>query len=350
MGKDKRESAKMRRWIVERFGAPKDVWTLQEHVESLEPGPGQAKVKVEACGLGLPDVLMSHDNYPLTPPLPFTPSQEAAGEVIATGDGVDEALIGKRVVGPTLFQAQAGGLADECLMQATSINDGILSALLPIPDEMTAVEAAGLYIPYQTAWFALVRRAKITEDDVVLVLGASGSSGNAAVQLAKAKGARVIAVAGGSQKADFCKSIGADEVIDRSQQDITKSALELTDGKGVSIVFDPVGGKAARAAFKATAFEGRFIVIGYASGDWAHIALQETLMKNISLLGAMPIGFAANEVLAAHQDLIEHWQEGVIDLSNSQVFDFDNALTAATHIADGKVEGKVIVQLNGKKS
>lgn len=339
----------MRRWVAKSFGEPKDVWTLQE-VESLEPGPGQVKVKVEACGLGLPDVLMSRDNYPLTPPLPFTPSQEAAGEVIAAGEGVDEALIGTRVVGPTLFQAQTGGLADECLMRVAGIDDGPLSGLLPIPDEMTGVEAAGLYIPYQTAWVALVRRAKITKDDVVLVLGASGSSGNAAVQLAKAKGARVIAVAGGPQKAAFCKSIGADDVIDRKQQDVTEAALKLTDGKGVSVVFDPVGGKAARAAFKATAFEGRFIVIGYASGDWARIALEETLMKNISLVGAMPVGFTADEVLATHQDLIKHWQEGAIDLSNNQVFDFDDALTAATHIADGKVEGKVIVQINGKQS
>jgi NADPH2:quinone reductase len=339
----------MRRWIVNSFGQPKDVWTREDHFEALQPGPGQVKIKVEACGLGLPDVLMSRDNYPLTPPLPFTPSQEAAGEVIAIGEGVDDALIGTRVVGPTLFQAQAGGLAEECLMRASGRGDGVLSGLLPIPDEMSGAEAAGLYIPYQTAWVALVRRAKITKDDTVLVLGASGSSGNAAVQLAKAKGARVIAVAGGPQKAAFCKSIGADEVIDRKQQDVTKAALELTGGKGVSIVFDPVGGKAARAAFKATAFEGRFIVIGYASGEWARIALEETLMKNISLVGAMPVGFTADEVLATHQDLIKHWQEGAIDLSNSQVFDFDDALTAATHIADGKVEGKVIVQINERQ-
>ncbi len=340
----------MRRWIVKSFGEAKDVWTLQNNAESLEPGLGQVKIKVEACGLGLPDVLMSRDNYPLTPPLPFTPSQEAAGEVIATGEGVDKALIGSRVVGPTLFQSQAGGLADECLMRAMGIENGVLSGLLPIPDEMSGAEAAGLYIPYQTAWVALVRRAKIKKDDVVLVLGASGSSGNAAVQLAKAKGARVIAVAGGAQKAAFCKSIGADDVIDRKQQDVTKAALELTGGKGVSIVFDPVGGKAARAAFKATAFEGRYIVIGYASGEWASIALEETVMRNISLLGAMPVGFTADEVLATHQDLIKHWQEGAIDLSNSQVFDFGDALTAAAHIADGKVEGKVIVQINETQS
>ncbi|APG62694.1 hypothetical protein LPB140_07700 [Sphingorhabdus lutea] len=339
----------MRKWVVKSFGEPKDVWTLQENATSLEPGPGQVKVKVESCGLGLPDILMSRNNYPLTPPLPFTPSQEAAGEVIAIGKGVDEALIGTRVVGPTLFQAQAGGLAETCLMRATGNDDGILSGLLPIPDGMSGVEAAGLYIPYQTAWVALVRRAKITKDDVVLVLGASGSSGNAAVQLAKAKGARVIAVAGGQQKAAFCKSIGADDVIDRREQDITEAALKLTNGKGVSIVFDPVGGKAARAAFKATAFEGRFVIIGYASGDWARIALEETVMKNISLMGAMPVGWSAVEVLASHQDLIKHWQDGTINLSNSQVFDFDDAVTAATYIAEGNVEGKVVIKLNGSR-
>jgi NADPH2:quinone reductase len=335
----------MRRWIVESFGEPQDVWRLQENADSFEPGPGQVKIKVEAAGLGLPDVLMSRDNYPLTPRLPFTPSQEAAGKIMSVGEGVDDALVGQRVLGPTLFQAGRGGLADECLMQAGGVGDGALSGILPIPDEMSGVEAAGFYIPYQTAWVALVRRAQIGAGDTLLVLGASGSSGSAAVQLAKAKGARVIAVAGGPQKAAFCKSIGADEVIDRKEQDVTDAARELTDGKGVSMVFDPVGGKAGRAAFKALAFEGKFIVIGYASGEWARITLAETLMKNISLLGAMPVGYSAEQVLAAHQDLMHHWHQGELNVSNSQVFDFEDALTAIAYIATGRVEGKVVVRL-----
>jgi NADPH2:quinone reductase len=313
------------------------VWRLEDNAEPFEPAPGQVKIKVEAAGLGLPDVLMCHNNYPLTPPLPFTPSQEAAGEVVAVGEGVDDALLGTRVLGPTLFQAQRGGLADECLMHA--------AGALPIPDEMSGVEAAGFFIPYQTAWVALVRRAQINTDDTLLVLGASGSSGCAAVQLAKAKGARVIAVAGGPEKSAFCKSIGADAVIDRKQQDVTEATLQLTDGKGVSMVYDPVGGKAGRAAFKATAFEGKFIVIGYASGEWAQIALPETLMKNISLVGAMPVGYSAEQVMAAHQDLLRHWRQGELEVSNCQVFDFDDARTAIAHIAAGKVEGKVVVRL-----
>lgn len=335
----------MRRWIVESFGTPEDAWRLEENAKSFEPGPGQIKIKVEAAGLGLPDVLMSHNNYPMTPPLPFTPSQEAAGEVIAVGDGVDHDLLGTRVLGPTLIQAGRGGLADECLMQASGIGPQAFAGSLPVPDEMSGVEAAGFFIPYQTAWVALVRRAQINAGDTLLVLGASGSSGSAAVQLAKAKGARVIAVAGGSEKAAFCKSIGADEVIDRKQQDITQTARQLTDGKGVSMVFDPVGGKAARAAFNALAFEGKFIVIGYASGEWAQIATPETLMKNISIVGAMPIGYTAAQVLTAHQDLLHHWRQGQLKISNCQVFEFDDAQSAIAHIGANKVEGKVVVRL-----
>jgi NADPH2:quinone reductase len=310
---------------------------LDSNAADFEPGPGQVKVQVEAAGLGLPDVFMCADNYPLTPPLPFTPSQEAAGTVAAVGEGVDSNLIGTRVLGPTLFQAQRGGLADACLMYA--------QAAFPIPDEMPGEEAAGFFIPYLTAWVGLVRRARINPDDTVLVLGASGSSGCAAVQLARAKGARVIAVAGGAQKAEFCRGLGAAAVVDHRSQDITEATMELTAGKGASVIYDPVGGRAGRAAFKATAFEGRFVVIGYASGEWPKIELAETLPRNISLLGAMPVGYSPELLLEAHRDLIEHWRKGEVKASNVQVFEFEEALRAIEHIAAGKVEGKVVVRV-----
>jgi NADPH2:quinone reductase len=327
----------MRAWRVDQFGEPTEQWRLAEDVRECEPGAGEIKVAVEACGLGLPDVLMCRNNYPLTPPLPFTPSQEAAGEVVAVGDGVDESLIGTRVMGTTLFQAQAGGLADYCLMSA--------SATLPTPDGMRGEEAAGFFIPYMTAWVGLVRRGELTADDTLLVLGASGSSGAAAVQLGKAIGARVIAVAGGPEKAAFCRSIGADDVIDHRAEDITEATRNLTHGAGASVVFDPVGGKAGRAAFKATAFEGRFVVIGYASGEWARISLPETLMTNISLVGAMPVGFSSDIMRGGVEELIGYWARGELKLSSQQVFEFDDALSAIAHIAGGKVEGKVIVRV-----
>ena len=327
----------MRAWKVHEFGPPAEVLKLDEDAADFEPGEGEIKVQVEAAGLGLPDVFMCANKYPLTPPLPFIPSQEAAGKVIAVGKGVNKTMLGTRVLGPTLFRAQRGGLADACLMHSR--------AAFPIPDNMSGEEAAGFFIPFQTAWISLVRRAHITAQDTVLVLGASGSSGCAAVQLAKAKGARVIAVAGGAHKAEFCKSLGADAVIDHRSQDITATALELTGGKGASLVYDPVGGKAGRAAFKATAFEGRFLVIGYASGESPDIKLAETLPRNISLVGAMPVGFSPDLLLQAHQDLIGHWQKQELRASNNQVFEFADALGAIEHIATGKVEGKVIVRI-----
>ena len=327
----------MRAWRVDQFGEPTEQWRLVEDVRECEPGAGEIKVAVEACGLGLPDVLMCRNNYPLTPPLPFTPSQEAAGEVAAVGDGVDEGLIGTRVMGTTLFQAQAGGLADYCLMST--------DAALPIPDGMRGEEAAGFFIPYMTAWVGLVRRGELTADDTLLVLGASGSSGAAAVQLGKAIGARVIAAAGGPEKAAFCKSIGADDIIDHRTEDITEATRNLTHGEGASIVFDPVGGKAGRAAFKATAFEGRFVVIGYASGEWARISLPETLMTNISLVGAKPVGFSGDIMRGGVEELIGYWERGEIKLSSQQVFEFDDALSGIAHIATGKVKGKVIVRV-----
>lgn len=328
----------MRAWIVSEFGEPSEVLKLVENAGTFAPGPDQVKVRVEVAGLGLPDVLMCRNKYPLVPPLPFTPSQEAVGEIIAVGANVDTAVIGTRVLGPTLFQMQRGGLAEECLMMS--------HMALPIPDSMSGEEAAGFFIPYQTAWIGLVHRARLTAADSVLVLGASGSSGSAAVQLAKARGAYVIAVAGGPDKAAFCASLGADAVIDHRSQDITDAVLELTAGKGVSVVYDPVGGKAGRAGFKATGFEGRFVVIGYASGEWPHISLPETLPKNISLVGAMPVGYSPQFMLKIHHDLLSHWARGQLKIVGNQTFSFADGGKAIEHIAARKVEGKVVVRVS----
>jgi NADPH2:quinone reductase len=327
----------MRAWTVSAFGEPAEVLKLDENAEAPKPGPDQVSIRVEVAGLGLPDVLMCRNNYPLVPPLPFTPSQEAVGEIIAVGANVETSVIGTRVLGPTLFQLQHGGLAEECLMMS--------KMALPIPDTMSGAEAAGFFIPFQTAWIGLVHRAQLTAEDSVLILGASGSSGSAAVQLARAKGAHVIAVAGGAKKVAFCESLNADAVIDHRSEDITARTLELTDGKGVSVVYDPVGGKAGRAAFKATAFEGRFVVIGYASGEWPRISLPETLPKNISLVGAMPVGYSPEFMLNIHNDLLSHWERGQLKVVGNQAFSFEEGGKAIEHIAAGKVEGKVVVRV-----
>ncbi len=143
----------------------------------------------------------------------------------------------------------------------------------------------------------------------------------------------------------FCESIGADAVIDHRAENITEAALALTNGRGASVVFDPVGGKAGRAGFKATAFEGRFVVIGYASGEWPRISLPETLPRNISLVGAMPVGYTPEFMLAAHAELVTHWLNGELKSGMQQVFSFEDGRKAIEHIAAGKVEGKVVVQV-----
>jgi NADPH2:quinone reductase len=328
----------VRAWIVNGFGEPADVLTLEHDVAPFETASDQVRVKVAAAGLGLPDVLSCRNAYPLTPPLPFVPSQEAVGTIVEVGDNVDRNLINKRVLGPTLFQAQKGGLADFCLMSA--------QAVFEIPDNMSSEAAAGFYIPFQTAWVGLIHRAKVTAHDTVLVLGASGSSGCAAVQLAKAVGAHVIAVAGGPEKSRFCLETGADEVIDHHSDDITRSAREITNGRGVDVIFDPVGGRPARAAFKAIAFEGRFVVIGFASGEWARVNVSDTLLGNVSLIGAMPTGFSAEFFHDAHRDLMNHWHDGKLKVVGNQAFEFQDGLTAIQQIAAGKVQGKVVVRVS----
>jgi NADPH2:quinone reductase len=239
----------------------------------------------------------------------------------------------------TQFQEGCGGLAEECLLSSELAFD--------IPEGMSSEEAAGFWIPYWTAWFGLVVRGRVSANDTVLVLGATGSSGTAAVQLAKAIGAaRVIAVAGGEQKCRFCQELGADAVIDHQKQDITAATRVLTGGRGVDVVYDPVGGEPGRAAFLATAFEGRFVLIGFAAGDWPRIDLLETLFPNISLLGSTPsLEFGPEVHRDAYERLACFWQQGRLKHSASHVFDFSEGRGAIEHIAARRVQGKVVVRV-----
>ena len=301
----------------------------------FEPEADYVKVKVEAAGLGLPDVFMCANTYPAKPPLPFVPSQEAVGTITDVGQGIEESLIGTRVLGVTGFDIQRGGLAEYCLMPKGSF--------LQVPDDMPAEEAAGFFIPYQTAWVGLLHRARLQQEETVLVLGASGSSGYAAIQLAKAMGCKVIAVAGGPEKVAFCESLGVDGVIDYRTSDVGEAALELTDGKGVDVIYDPVGGALASSAFEAISREGRFVVIGFASGEWANIPMLNIVTKNASLLGALPDDNSL--FLKAHTDLINYWEKGLLDMGNIKVFQFEEGRDAVQHIASQQVQGKVVVKI-----
>ena len=227
---------KMQAWQVTGTGEPADVLHLVD-VDVPEPGPGQARIRVTAAGIGLPDVLMCRGTYPLTPPLPFIPGQEATGTVTAVGKGVDLA-IGAPVMGVTVFYEGSGSFADECLVLAESA--------FAVPPGLANAEAAGFWIPHLTGWIGLVDRGRITPGDWLAVLGAAGGSGAAAVQLGCALGARVIATVSDEERAAFCRSLGAEATVIHRDRPVAPALRELTGGRGVDLVYDPVGGSHGR--------------------------------------------------------------------------------------------------------
>src|ERR1700686_4393325 len=190
----------MRAWQVNATGEPAEVLHPVE-LARPEPGPGQIRVRVTAAGIGLPDVLMCRGTYPLTPPLPFTPGQEATGVITAVGDGVTN-QVGSRVMFVSTFYDGHGSFAEECL--------ALSSTAFPVPDGLTDTEAAGFWIPHLTAWIGLVDRGHLAAEEWLAVLGAAGGSGIAAVQLGRALGARIIAVVSDDERAAFCRGLGAE--------------------------------------------------------------------------------------------------------------------------------------------
>src|SRR6185312_194587 len=211
-------------------GEPKDVLHLVD-LPAPEPGPGQMRIAVTDAGLGLPDVFMCRDRYPLTPPLPFTPGQEATGVVTAVGEGVDIPL-GSRVMSVTLFYEGHGSFAEECLVPAASA--------FTVPPGLSDEEAAGFWIPHYTGWVGLVDRGHLAKDEVLVVLGAAGGSGIAAVQLGRALGARVIAVVSDEQRDAFCRELGADVALNHNDPGFLAALDDATLGHGVDAIYDPV--------------------------------------------------------------------------------------------------------------
>jgi NADPH:quinone reductase len=262
----------MRAWQVRELGEPRDVLALAE-VPDPEPGPGQVLVRVLGAAANFPDVLMCRGQYQVRPPLPFTPGVELCGEVMAVGDGVIGLSAGDRVLGGSALPSGAfGELA-------------LMSSVLPAPDGLDDAEAAAFFITYQTGWFGLHRRARLAPGETLLVHAAAGGVGSGAVQLGKAAGARVIGVVRGEQKAEVARALGADVVVDRLSQDFVEVVKEVTGGRGADVIYDPVGGDTYARSTKCIAFEGRILIIGFASGEIPSAALNHALIKNYSIVG-----------------------------------------------------------------
>ena len=264
----------MKAWQVSRYGEPRDVLELAEAPRPA-PGPGQLLVRVLAAAANFPDVLLCRGSYQVRPRLPFCPGVELCGEVAEAGPDVTGFAPGDRVIGGTVLPH--GAFAEYAVLDA--------AATMPAPGGLDDAAAAPFHITYQTGWFGLHRRARLAAGETLLVHAAAGGVGSGAVQLGKAAGARVIGVAGGPEKASVARELGADVVEARHREDFVAVVKEITGGRGADVVYDPVGGEAFRRSTKCIAFEGRILVVGFASGDIPSAALNHALVKNYSILG-----------------------------------------------------------------
>ncbi|MFD7984435.1 NADPH:quinone oxidoreductase family protein [Kitasatospora indigofera] len=326
----------MRAWQVDELGEPREVMRLRELAGPPGPGPGQVRVRVRAAAVNFPDALMVRGHYQVRPPLPFTPGVELCGVVDALGEGVTGLAPGDRVIGNPVLPG--GAFAEYALLEA--------AAVFAAPDALDDAEAAALHIGYQTAWFALHRRAALRPGETLLVHAAAGGVGSAAVQLGKAAGARVIGVAGGAAKAAAARELGADLVVDRTAEDFVAVVKEATGGRGADVVFDPVGGDAYTGSTKCVAFEGRIVVVGFAAGQIPAPALNHALVKNYSILGLHWGLYNTRDpraVRAAHEELTKLAEQGVVRPLVSARLPLSEAAAGVQLVADGRSTGRVVV-------
>jgi NADPH2:quinone reductase len=302
-----------------------------ENIESPRPKAGEVVVSVRACGVNFPDNLIIQGKYQFKPEPPFTPGGEVAGVIKEVGAGVSR-RIGERVVAIAPF----GGFAEEMVAPE--------SALVPIPDGLDFVRAACTLIAYGTTFYGLHDRAQLKPGETLLVLGAAGGVGLAAVELGKLMGARVIAAASSAAKLDTCRALGADAVIDYSVEDLKERVKQLTSGQGADVVYDPVGGAYTEAALRATAWNGRLLVIGFAAGEIPKIPANLTLLKGCSIVGVFWGSFMTREPERArdmHAELLRWVESGKIKLKISGQYPLERAAEALDEIAARRVQGKI---------
>jgi NADPH:quinone reductase and related Zn-dependent oxidoreductases len=324
----------MRALRVHKLGEPRDVLTLED-VPTPEAGAGQLLVRVRAAAVNFPDVLLCRGLYQIKPPLPFTPGVELCGEVVAVGSDTTGFAVGDRIIGtPTL---PVGTFAEFTVVDADKA--------FPAPPSLDDAQAASLHIGHQTAWFALHRRAALQAGETLLVHAAAGGVGSAAVQLGKAAGARVIAVVGGSAKAEVARSLGADLVVDRHTEDFVEAVKAFTDGRGADVVFDPVGGDAYRRSTKCIAFEGRIVVLGFAGGEIQSVPLSHALIKNYSILGlhwGLYATYNPGAIAECHRHLTDMAEAGVVAPLVSERLPLEALADGVQRLADGTTVGRLV--------
>jgi NADPH2:quinone reductase len=322
----------MKALLCKEFGPPESL--VVEEVPDPVAGPGQVVVDVHACGMTFPDLLMIEDKYQFKPPMPFSPGSEVGGVIAAVGDGVDTVRVGDRV----LASATWGGCAEKVALAAQAVQ--------PVPDGIDLVHAAAFLYAYGTSYHALVDRAKLQPGESLLVLGAAGGVGLAAVDIGRVLGAQVIAAASSDDKLELCREYGATETINYSTVDLRGRLKEITGGRGVDVVYDPVGGPFSEPALRSTAWEGRFLVIGFANGEIPRIPLNLPLLKGCEIVGVLWGSFAGREPArnrANVEQLRRWWTDGRIRPHVGATYPLEQAVQALRDIADRKAKGKVVV-------
>jgi len=306
-------------------------------IEDVAPpiaGADDVLIAVKACGVNFYDGLAIAGKYQTRPEFPFSPGGEVAGVVHSVGDNVTSLRVGQRVLGFTGF----GGYAEQVAVPAERV--------VPIPDDMPLETAAGFLIAYATAHHALDGRAKLGVDQTLLVLGASGGVGLAAVEVGKKLGARVIAAASTDEKLDLCRAHGADDLVNYSESNLKDAVRDLTGKRGVDVVFDPVGGDTALTALRTLSVFGQYLVIGFASGKIPDLAFNQLLLKQISLTGVLWGAFArANPIENAMNiaTLMGWFSDGALRPHISARLPFDRFQDGLNDVMNGQARGKVVI-------
>lgn len=316
-----------------QWGGP-DVLVVED-VEARRPEPGGVRIRVEASAVNFSDTLIVAGKYQFKPRLPHIPGHELAGTVLEIGEGVTSCAVGDRVMASA---RQGGGFAEEYVAPADKV--------YPIPDNMSFESGAGFIIGYGTAWFALKYRGAIQVGETLLINGAAGGVGLAAIQVGKALGARVIACASTPDKIALAASYGADCCINYTTESVRDAAMAFTDGKGVDVVFDPVGGDAFMQAMRAAGWHARMLIVGFASGTWQQIPANIVLVKNIAIMSSLWGAELERDSQFGRQVLTEAlglYRDGLLKALPGRTYRLEDAADALRDMANRNVLGKSIV-------
>lgn len=324
----------MKAIVCHQFGLP-DSLKYQE-IEVSNPNKDEVLIEVKACSVNFPDTLIIQGKYQFRPEFPFSPGSDVAGIVEKVGENVKHLKVGDEVVGFIPF----GGFAEKAIVKAKDC--------FPKPSQMSMVNASAFLLAYGTSYHALKDRANLQKGETILILGASGGVGLTALELAKLMGAKVIAAASTQEKLDLCKQFGADEVINYTEESLKDRVKELTNGKGVDVIYDPVGGHFSELALRAIAWKGRHLVIGFANGEIPKIPINLTLLKGASIVGVFWGAFAQKqpkESLENIKQLLTWFAKGDLKPHIDKTYALQDAPKALEAMMERKVKGKIVIDM-----